>query len=34
VTLQDLHGLYVIVDYLPLIQAHSDGPVVQFRDIP
>jgi hypothetical protein len=32
-TLRDMHGLYVLVDYLPMIQGAASGPVVQFVSI-
>jgi hypothetical protein len=32
-TIRDLHGLYVVVDYLPAIQGAASGPVVQFVSI-
>jgi hypothetical protein len=33
VTLHDIHGLYVIGDWLPMFQGAADGPVIQYRTI-
>jgi hypothetical protein len=33
VTLRDIHGFYVIGDWLPMFQGAADGPIIQYRTV-